>query len=322
VVQQIFKNLSTLQAHLAVELLENDSLTQVFDSPKDLAIVCHDNRIPQCDLFKKMLEHLVLYGYLEEQGGIFTLADDWRRILPSEHQAQEELRKSDSYSLYLFQKMLAKHFLDVVRNDAAALSLEGLVYYLDTIDGCGGLDQIRAEAINQLMLKDTPQRIFDYQFGFGYSSRQLAVHYPESTIYSLQLNTVFRYATDFTISRLNAENIIYENHYPSSTLNKLMQEKVDIIFGFNPLGIIFDDYDRFLNVANQIAKEETIILLYSPVANQPGNNLICEWLASAVEDMDEYPTYEHLKIILRQNGFEVEDRINNRNYVIGHYCEE
>lgn len=318
-IKDIFEHVAILNAHIAQKIVEEEGIDEYCATPCDIAIISHDKKYVQRNYIGKMLHHLSEFEYMERRGDVFVLQEAWRRSLPARVNSVKILRKKDAYSLFLFQELLAKKFIEIVKNESQKINLSELVYYLDTVDGCDGLNSIRSEAIAELDLSVSPKKIFDYNHGLGYSAIQLSSLYSKSTIYSLQINDALRDAYAYTVNRFQRKNIKYAIEYPSEMMNQLMKDKVELICLFNPLGIEVREIGRFLDISKQISKEETKLLIQAPIIDDPKHSLIAEWLGVCVEGMGLYSTIENYKVLLSQHGFAVEKVEQKTNSIIAKY---
>ncbi len=317
--EDIFEHVAILNAHLAQKIVEEEGIDEYCSTPCDIAIISHDKKYVQRNYIGKMLHHLSEFEFMERRGDVFVLQEAWRRMLPAKVNSVKFLKEKDAYSLFSFQELLAKKFIEIVKNESQKINLSELVYYLDAVDGCEGLNSIRSDAITELDLSSSPKKIFDYNHGLGYSSIQLSSLYSKSTIYSMQINAAFRDAYDYTINRFQRKNIQFSIEYPSEMMNQLMKEKVDLICLFNPLGIEVREISRFLDISQQIAKDGTKLLIQTPFIDEPKHSLIAEWLGVCVEGMGLYSTLENYKVLLSQHGFELEKVEKQSNCIIAYY---
>ncbi len=318
-VKDIFEHVAILNAHIAQKIVEEEGIDEYCTTPCDIAIISHDKKYVQRNYIGKMLHHLSEYEFMERRGDVFVLQEAWRRMLPARVNSVKILREKDAYSLFLFQELLAKKFIEIVKNESQKINLSELVYYLDTIDGCDGLNSIRSDAIAELDLSDSPKKIFDFNHGLGYSAIQLSSLFSKSTIYSLQTNAAFRDAYNYTINRFQRKNIKFAIDYPSEMMNQLMKDKVDLICLFNPLGIEVREIGRFLDISKQISKKGTKLLIQAPLIDNPKHSLIAEWLGMCVEGMGLYSTLENYKVLLSQHGFEIDKVVGINNSIIAIY---
>lgn len=318
-VKEIFEHVAILNAHIAQRIVDMEGIDEYCKTPCDIAIISHDKKYVQRNYIGKMLHHLSEFDFMERRGDVFVLQEAWRRILPAKINSVKILREKDAYSIYLFQELLAKRFIEIVKNESQKIELSELVYYLATIDGCDGLNSIRSEAITELDLSGPPKKIFDYNHGLGYSAIQLSSLYSKSTIYSLQIHAAFRDAYNYTINRFQRKNIKFAIEYPSEMMNQLMKDKVELICLFNPLGIEVREIGRFLDISKQISEEGTKLLIQNPLTDDPKYSLIAEWLGVCVEGMGLYSTLENYKVLLSQHGFEVDKVERKNNSIIARY---
>jgi len=319
--KEIFENIAILSANIAQKIAEDEGIDNFCKTPCDLAVISHNKRYVNKDLFGKMLFHLAEYGYFERRGEVFVLADKWRRVLPAKATSLDYLRTHGANQLYLFQEYLSKSFLEVIRNETEKINLSKLVYFLDTIDGSRSLHTLRSEAISLLEISDPPKKILDINYGMGYSAIQLASVFPESEIYSFQLNTALKEPFEYTIQRYKQDNLECSINYPSEMLNNLIKEKVDLIFGFNPLGLSIPELDRVLNISSQVSKNKTILLLYVPYTDEPRNTLISEWLGLCIEGINEYANFDFYRAALTKFNFELTKKSLNSRYLIAYYSK-
>ena len=315
VTNEAYKHLSILAAHIAQKIIEDEGIDDFCKSPCDLAVICHEKRYVKKDLIGKMLFHISEYEYMERRGEVFVLEEKWRRMLPTKINSQKYLREYGFNKIHLFQEILAKKFLEIVRNESQKLELNKLIYYLDAIYSGKGLNNLRSELISSIDFRGTPGKIFDLSYGFGYSAVQLAHLFQDSEVFSIQLISALKDAFEFTISRHNRRNLAFAKSYPSEITNKLMKEKVDGIFMFNPLGLACSDLDQFLGIANQIAKEGTKLLLMIPFKDEPTNTLIAEWLGFCVENLGPYNNPDYYRVILPKHGFEINNLSTEKNLI-------
>ncbi len=318
-IEDIFEHVAILNAHIAQKIVEAEGIDDYCSTPCDIAIISHDKKYVQRNYIGKMLHHLAEFEFMERRGDVFVLQEAWRRILPAKVKSVKSLREEGAHSLFLFQEVLAKKFIEIAKNESQKISLSELIYYIDTIDSCDGLNLIRSDAIAELDLSRSSKKIFDYNQGLGYSAIQLSSLFSKSTIYSLQLNPAFRDAYAYTINKFQKKNIKFAIDYPSEMINQLMKDKVDLICMFNPLGIEVREISRFLDISKQISKEGTKLLIQNPLIDDPKHSLIAEWLGMCVEGMGLYSTLENYKIILSQHGFEVEKVEKKNNIIIAKY---
>ncbi|MHA1125824.1 MAG: hypothetical protein ACTSO7_08565 [Candidatus Heimdallarchaeota archaeon] len=318
---ELYDHLSILAAHLAQKLIESEKIDQFCKSPCDLAVICHDKKYVNKELIGKMMFHIAEYGYLERRGEVFILEDNWRRVLPAKVNSQQELRDINSYPIYLLQERIIKHFLELVRNETVKIEMKNLIYYLDTIDGSKGLQELRHEAISTMDLPNKPKSILDLNYGLGYSAIQLANIFPKTNIYSINLNPLLKDAYEFTILRHQKSNLKSVSRYPSDVLNQIMKDKVDMIFAFNPLGLKDHDVARMYGIANQVSNEKTKMLSVVSFKDEPKNTIIPEWLGLCVEGFGNYIQYDTYKILLSQYGFELAPRKNTSNVLHARFVE-
>lgn len=307
-----------MSAHLALQIVQKEGIDEFCTSPHDLAVICHNKHYALCEVFGQLLYHLAQMNVFEHRGEVYVLADDWQQALPIKTVSERYLRKENSYSIYLFLKKLANNFLEIIRKESQKIDLQELIYFLDAIDGCQGFQNIRAEAINKMELKGPTETILDINFGLGYSSIQLATIFPESNIYSIQLTKELNEAYNYTLMRYHKQNLTFTTSYVSPMIRKLVNEKVDLIFGFNLLNLQNGKQNQVLKLANQVAHENTSLLFYTPFNNEPQNSLIPEWLGRLVNGMGDYSDFETYKLLLSKYGFDVNARMNNSNIIIGH----
>ncbi|MBK5114408.1 MAG: hypothetical protein KGD59_15235 [Candidatus Heimdallarchaeota archaeon] len=319
--KEIFENIAILSAYIAQQIAEDEGIGNFCKTPCDLAVISHNKRYTNKDLFGKMLFHLAEYGYFERRGVVFVLADKWRRVLPAKATSRDYLREQGANQLFLFQEYLAKSFLEIIRNETEKIDLAKLVYFIDTIDGSRSLHSLRSEAISQLEFSGTPKKILDINYGFGYSAIQLASVFQESEVYSLQLNTALKEPFEYTIKRYEKGNLESSIIYPSEMLNNLIKEKVDLIFGFNPLGISTPNLDRVLNIASQVSKDGTKLLLYVPYKDEPRNTLISEWLGLCIDGINEYANFDTIRAALTKYNFELTKKSLNSRYIISYHSK-
>ncbi|MHA1220276.1 MAG: hypothetical protein ACTSQB_00940 [Candidatus Heimdallarchaeota archaeon] len=318
-IKEIFKHKSILSAHIAQKLMEQESIEEKLVLPLDIAIVCHERRYHQKDLVVKMLIQLAEHDFLERSGEIFTLVEQWRRSLPSKTTSSSKLKELGAYQIYFFEQYLAKYFFDIVRNDIQKLEISKLVYYLDTIDASKGLQIIRSEAISQMNFVGTPTNILDINFGLGHSAIQLATLYPDSKVFSLQLNPSLREAFEYNIQRYKIANLTCDSNYPSEMFNLLVNEKVDIIYLFNPFGLSIADFNRLIALASQVATKGTKLLMHVPFKDQPNETLIAEWLVQVIEGIDSYRDFDYYNVILSNCKFSIDQKNTNSRFILATY---
>ena len=319
-VKEIFEHIAILNAHIAKQIVEDEHIDDYCATPCDIAIISHDKKYVQRDYIAKMMHQLSEFDYMERRGEVFVLEEKWRRMLPVKSKSVSLLKEKGAYTIFLLQERLAKKFIEIAKNESQKIDLSDLVYFIDAVDGCEGLNAIRSNAISTLNLVDQPKKIFDYNQGLGYSTTQLSSIFPKSSIYSLQTISAFKDAYSYTINKFQRKNVEYSVDYPSEMMNKLMKEKVDLITLLNPLGIEIREIGRFLNISKQISLEGTKMLIQSPVTNNPKNSLIAEWLGLCVDGMGGYSTIENYKVLLSQHDFEVKTVKKESNFIIAEYC--
>jgi len=316
---EIFEHKSILSAHIAKKIVEDEGIDIMLKSPLDIAIVCHDKHYVKKDFISKMVFHLSENGYLERNGEIYSLVEQWRRSLSSKTTSLENLKSLGAYQVFLFEEHLAKYFLDIVHNDIQKLDISKFIYYLDTIDSSKGLQAIRSEAISLMESNSTSKNILNIDFGLGHSAYQLSTLFPKNNIFSIQLNSALWEAYEYTIQRYACSNLTSKSKYPSELVNQLMNEKVDLIYLFNPFGFNMNDLDRYLTLASQTAKKGTRLLLYVPFVNQPNNTLLAEWLAMCFDSIDHYRNFDFYNVALSKHNFEIEQKKINKKYIVASY---
>ncbi len=322
VVNEIFEHKSILSAHIAKKIIEDEGIDVMLKSPLDIAIVCHEKHYVKKEIISKLVFQLSEIGYLERSGEVYTLVDQWRRTLPSKTSSIESLKSLGAYQLFLFEEHLAKYFLDIVHNDIQKLDIAKFIYYLDTIDSSKGLQEIRSEAISLVESNEVPKNILNIDFGLGHSAVQLSTLYPKSNIFSIQLDTSLREAYEYTIQRYsNNSNLFSDSKYPSELINKLVSEKVDLIFVFNPFGFHMNNIERYLTLAAQVAKSKTKLIMYVPFINQPKDTILAEWLAMCIESIEVYRNFDYYNVVFSNNNFEIDQKKINKRYIIARYVQ-
>lgn len=316
---ETFEHLSILTAHIAQKIIEDKGIDKFCISPCDLAVICHEKHYVQKDTIGKMLFHISEFEYMERRGEVFVLADSWRRMLPAKNSSQTFLREQGFYKIHLFQEKLAQKFIEIIKNETQKIDLGKLIYNLDAIDGSKGFNNLRSDAMSSMEVSGPPQNIFDFNFGLGYSATQLATLYQDSQIYSLQLNHALKDAFEYTILRFNKRNLEFSKNYPTEMINKLMREKVDVIYMFNPLGIAIAEMEQFLGIANQISKEGTKLLIMVPFKDEPKNTIISEWLGFCVEGMGYYLNPDSYRVMLPKFGFDIKHLDPKTNLIHAKY---
>ncbi|MFW9922523.1 MAG: hypothetical protein ACFFDW_04445 [Candidatus Thorarchaeota archaeon] len=314
--KEIFTHIAILTAHIAQNIIEKEGIHDFCISPCDLAVICHEKHYIQKEIIGKMMTHISDYEYLERRGEVYILADAWRRMLPAKIDSEKILREQGLINLYHFQELISKHFLEIARNDSQKITLNELIYYLDSIDGSKGLQNIRSEVISNLNIPESPKRIFDFNFGLGYSTNQLANIYEYCEIFSFNLINSLKDACEYTLARYNKSNVIFSKNYPSEMLNNVMKEKVDRIFMFNPLGLELKEFEKYLNIAQQISCEGTKLIITIPFLDQPKNVLISEWLGNCIEGMGQYMSSDYYRVILPKYKFEINKLDTTTNTLI------
>jgi len=305
VTNEIYEHSSILAAHLAKEICDMEGLEEFCQTPTDLAIIAHKKRYVKRELLGKMLDHLVANNYLEKQGEIYSLIENWRRSLPPLSSSQEVLKEQGIYQLFLLQKYLAQYFVDIIHNDISKIELQKLIYYFDGIDSARGMNKLRSEIISAMNVNGSIKKILDINFNLGHSAVQLAATFPSKEVYSIQLNPVFCEAYDYTIQKAQRSNLFSSTKYPSELLQKLISEKVDAIFMFNPLGFTSPELEKLLTIAQQVSSAGTRLLLFVPRTKMPKKTLIAEWLAECIETIDSYHTFDYYKVSLSNHKFAV-----------------
>ncbi|MBN1329706.1 MAG: hypothetical protein JXA54_09560 [Candidatus Heimdallarchaeota archaeon] len=319
VINEIFEHKSILSTHIAKKIVEDEGVDIILKSPLDIAIVCHDKHYVKKELISKMAFHLSENGYLERNGETYSLVEQWRRSLSPKTTSIENLKSLGAYQLFLLEEYIAKYFLDIVRNDIQKLNISKFIYYLDTIDSAKGLQTIRSEAISLLESNGSPKNILNIDFGLGHSTIQLSSIYQKSKIFSIQLESSLREAFEYTIKKFSYSNIFSESKYPSELVNKLMIEKVDLIFLFNPFGFNMKDIDRYLTLASQTARKGTKLVIYVPFVDQPNNTLLAEWLAMCIESIEFYRNFDYYNVALSKHNFEIKEKKANNRFIIANY---
>ncbi|MEA2071684.1 MAG: hypothetical protein U9O98_10405 [Asgard group archaeon] len=320
--EDIYKHIIRLVAHLSLKVIESENIKSMCTSPQDLAVICHTKKYTNCEPIGMLLYHLAYFDYFEKRGGVYTLNENWQQVLYNKSESSRFLTEQGLYPLYLLHEHLAKDFLAIIRNESNLINPRELIYYFDVIDCSKGMEQIRSEAISQLTNIADFERIFDFSLTLGYSSIQLANLFPESEIYSLQLNPVFQPAYDYTMRRFHKDNIKFSQSYPSKVLEEVMEEKVDLITFFNPFGFEFYNFERYLSLAEQFSREGTQFLLLSPFTNEINTALLAEWLAFTIKNIGEYPSYDLLKIEMNDFNFQVSERKNSSNIIHAQFIKE
>lgn len=319
--KEIFEHIAILSAYIAQQIAEEQGIGNFCKTPCDIAVISHNKRYAKKELFGKMLIQLAEYGYFERRGEVFVLADKWRRVLPAKATSRAYLREHGANQLYLFHEYLAKYFLEIIRNETEKVDLAKLVYFIDTIDGSRSLHSLRSEAISQLEFNGTPKKILDISFGMGYSAIQLASVFQDSEVYSLQLNTALKEPYEYTIKSYEKRNLECSIMYPSEMLNNIIKDKVDLIFGFNPLGFSMPNLERVLNIASQVSKDGTKLLLYVPYTDEPRNTLISEWLGLCIDGINEYANFDTIRAALTKYNFELTKKSLNSRYIISYHSK-
>lgn len=321
-VKEIFEHIAILNAHIAKQIVEEERIDEYCITPCDIAIISHDKKYVQRDYIAKMMHQLSEFDYMERRGEVFVLEEKWRRMLPVKAKSVSLLKEKGAYTISLFQELLAKKFIEITKNESQKIDLIELVYYIDTVDGCEGLNTVRSNAISAMNLANQPKKIFDYNQGLGYSTIQLSSLFNKSLIYSLQTISAFKDAYAYTINKFQRKNIEFSIEYPSEMMKTLMKEKVDLITLFNPLGIEIREIGRFLDISKQISFKGTKMLIQSPFSGNPKNSLIAEWLGLCVNGMGGYSTIENYKVLLSQHDFEVKEVRKESNIIIAEYCPQ
>jgi len=314
VVNSIFVHLSIIAAHIGQKIIENEKIDVYCSSPCDIAIICHERKYTYKEILTKMMSHLAEFDYLEQRGEVFLIEDKWRRVLPIKQQSVNFLKDAGANQLKLFQEFLGTKYLEILRNDSQKIDLSSLIYFIDTIDSSKAIQNFRSEAFSAIESIGTPKNILDINFGLGHSAIQLATVFPDSTIYSLQLNPTLKEAFEYTIQKYQCDNVEYSTSYPSELTNKLMKEKIDLIYAINPLGMANPELTYILNIITQFVNSGSKIVYYAPLIEQPKNTFIAEWLAFCVNGLEDYSTIDNHKILFSKFNFDV-DKDNNTRFL-------
>lgn len=321
-IKEIFEHLAIMTAHLAQKIIEEQKIDEFCSSPCDLAVIAHEKRFVYQEIVGKMLTHISEFKYLERRGDVFVLADVWRRTLPGKIESEKYLREKNAFLAYQFQEILSKRFIETIKNETQKYKLSDLLYYIDAIDGSKGLQSIRSEAIAALDFQKTPENIFDFNFGLGYSAIQIANLYQGSDVYSLSLNTSFRDASEYSITRNAPKNLFFTKDYPSELVSKAIKEKVGLIFMMNPLGVDIKNIKKYLNIAEQVSKKGTKLLLVTPFSDSPLHCLFTEWLSFCVENMGDHENSDFYRVTLPNYGFEIDHLDTKTNILIATFSKE
>ena len=150
-IKDIYKHCSILAAHIAKDIVEQEKIDEYCKTPCDLAVISHDKKYVNKDLFNKMMFHIAEYEFIERRGEVFVLESEWKRFIPTKLTSQNKLREIGSIQIYLLQQIIAKKFLEIIRNETQKIELEELIYYIDVIDGSKGLDELRSDMISNLL---------------------------------------------------------------------------------------------------------------------------------------------------------------------------